>query len=531
MINKINITESTNKQYLIKKDKTTSTPNFGSKRELGVAGAIVAGMQYLERNPMMNVSLLDFGTAIGPRTIYDSLTNLFNGFETMCRESFGLIINCLAPGFVAIGAAKLLDKYSIKSGAKDMHNCFADTDTISKVSKLYKDANGDTKIIYTNLLSEIEGLNSNNVIKYSEKLGNVKSYGEKLANATSLEDFNKVIDEIMVKTNVNETIRYGEKGAFLKDTSVSSLLHNTRKFISEYESTGAKEGIEKFAQKAEKLVKGKSVLALAIILPIAGSMQFINRWMTEKLSGVKGAPIYDDFREARENPELHARLKEHSKEGLLKQKVVSMSMMAGVAVASILLSAKSALSLKTLGKMFEFKGKYPTMDQARAIAGTTFTLRIAAADDTNEVRESRGRDIATFLSLYFLGDYAGKAAASAIEAKTGVELLNRSVVSAKDANIFTKFKNWVSNTHIKSSNELMYVNKELTAKAQNYRSVCQAINLLSSFAILGLIIYNRKQTQKKHANAKELVKQQMEQERLQRLQQEESKEVKEASLA
>ncbi len=531
MITNININESTKKQTLIHKDRN-NTPNFGCKKGVGIMGAAVAGMQYLEQNPMMNVTLLDFGTAIGPRTVYDSMTNLFNGFETMCRESFGLIINCLAPGFVAIGAGKLLDKYLIKSGAKDMQNCFADTDTISKVSKLYKDADGDMKTVYKNLLSEIEGLNGNKIIKYSDALkDDVKGISERLAIANTTEEFNKVISEIMEKTNVNETIRYGEKGKFLKDTSVSSLLNNTRKFVQEYESTGAKEGIEKFAQKATKLVKGKSALALAIILPIAGSMQFINRWMTEKLSGVKGAPIYDDFREARENPELHERLKEHSKEGLLKQKIISMSAMAGVAIASILLSAKSAPSLKTLGKMFEFKGKYPTMDQARAIAGTTFTLRIAAADDTNEVRESRGRDIATFLSLYLLGDYGGKAAASAIEAKTGTELLNRSVVSPKDANILTKFKNWVLNTHIKSSNELMYANKELTTKAQKYRSVCQLINLLSSFAILGLIIYNRKQTQKKHANAKELVKQQMEQERLARQQQEEQKEVKEAILA
>ena len=528
MIKKIScVDESTKFHPLADKNKKIQSPNFGCKKGLGLGGAVVASMQYLERNPMMNVTVLDFGTAIGPRTAFDSLTNLFNGFETLCRESFGLMINCLAPGFVAIGAAKFLDKFLIKTGAKDMHNCLADTDTIDKVSKLYKESNGKMAFVYDKLLAEVEGLNGNNIVKYADKV-DTKVFGEKLAKAANAEDFNKVIDELMLKTNVNETIRFGEKGQFLKDTSVSSLLNNTRKFIQEYESTGAKEGIEKFAQKAHNLVKGKSALALAIILPIAGSMQFINRWMTEKLSGVKGAPIYDDFREARENPELHERLKAHSKEGLLKQKIISMSMMAGVAIASILLSAKSAPSLKTLGKMFEFKGKYPTMDQARAIAGTTFTLRIAAADDTNEVRESRGRDIATFLSLYFLGDYAGKAAASAIEAKTGTQLLNRSVVSAKDANIFTKFKNWVLNTHIKSSNELMYADKALTAKAQKYRSTCQAINLLSSFAILGLIIYNRKQTQKKHENAKELVKQQMEQEKLEKLQKEQ--EVKEAIL-
>lgn len=531
MINKISVEESTKYRALADKNKNKNiqSPSFGCKKGVGLGAAVVASMQYLERNPMMNVTVLDFGTAIGPRTVFDSLTNLFNGFETLCRESFGLIINCLAPGFVAIGAAKFLDKHFIKTGAQDMHNCLADTDTINKISGLYKETNGNMSEVYEKLLADIQGLNGNKIVKYADKV-DVKEFGTKLAKAADNKEFATVIDELMVKTNVNELIRFGDKGGFLKDTSVSSLLNNTRKFVQEYESTGGKEGIEKFAQKASKLVKGKSALALAIILPIAGSMQFINRWMTEQLSGVKGAPIYDDFREARENPELHERLKEHSKEGLMKQKIISMATMASVAVASILLSAKSAPSLKILGKMFEFKGKYPTMDQARAIAGTTFTLRIAAADDTNEVRESRGRDIATFLSLYFLGDYAGKAAASAIEAKTGVELLNRSAVSSKDANIFTKFKNWMLNTHIKSSNELMFADKALMEKAQKYRSSCQAINLLSSFAILGLIIYNRKQTQKKHANAKELVKQQMEQEKLKK-QEKDNLEIKDAKLA
>ena len=176
--------------------------------------------------------------------------------------------------------------------------------------------------------------------------------------------------------------------------------------------------------------------------------------------------------------------------------------MLGMAAASILMTATQRPNLKMLGRMLQFKGKYPTMDQARAISAVTFSSRIAAADDKNEVRESRGRDLLTFGSLYFFGDYGGKAAASAIEAHTGVKLLNRTVVSPKDANILTKFKNWVLNTHIKSSNELKFADKALSTKAQKYRSVCQLINLLSSFAILGLIIYERGKTKKKHEQIK-----------------------------
>ena len=48
--------------------------------------------------------------------------------------------------------------------------------------------------------------------------------------------------------------------------------------------------------------------------------------------------------------------------------------------------------------MFEFKGWFPTMDQARIISTTTFASRMAVADDKNELAEATVRDIATFIS-------------------------------------------------------------------------------------------------------------------------------------
>ena len=65
------------------------------------------------------------------------------------------------------------------------------------------------------------------------------------------------------------------------------------------------------------------------------------------------------------------------------------------------------------------------------------------------------RDIATFLSLYFLGDYVGKATATMIENKTGVMLLNDTKPIEKDANIFKRFWHWVKDVNIKSSEDLI----------------------------------------------------------------------------
>ena len=230
------------------------------------------------------------------------------------------------------------------------------------------------------------------------------------------------------------------------------------------------------------------------------------------MSGVDGAPIYHDFGKA--DKEQSEEIKQKSKEGLLKQKLISISSMLGVGLLSMM--------KKPSWNMFEFKGQFPTMDQARIISTTTFASRMAAADDKNELAESTTRDIATFLSLYFLGDYAAKATATVIENKTGVRLLNDMKPISKDANIFKKFAHWMKDVTLKSSEEVVSktaeelkskglkpnaeqkatIEKELK-RAVNLRSACQVANLGESLALLGLIIpiWTRKSTKKKHAEA------------------------------
>ena len=145
---------------------------------------------------------------------------------------------------------------------------------------------------------------------------------------------------------------------------------------------------------------------------------------------------------------------------------------------------------------------------------------MAAADDKNELAEATTRDIATFLSLYFLGDYAGKATATMIEKKTGVMLLNDTKPIEKDANIFKKFWHWVKDVQIKSSEEVISKTKEAlkgatpTAEQQkqiakeikragNLRSACQIANIGVSLILLGLVIpiWTRSKTRKKHTEA------------------------------
>ena len=212
-------------------------------------------------------------------------------------------------------------------------------------------------------------------------------------------------------------------------------------------------------------------------------MQPLNRWLTAKQSGVKGAPIYKDYGDDKNNKELTPR----EKAALLKQKFVSIGSMLAVAFLS--------MGCKLPGKeMLQFKGVFPTMDQARIISTATFASRMAVAEDKNELREATVRDIATFSSLYFLGDYAAKGVATLIEkVKPDVKLLNSVKELPKDANMWKKLVHWVKDVSLKSSDEVV------GKAAKNLRSVCQLGNLAFSLLALGVFIplYTRTQTNKK----------------------------------
>ena len=153
-------------------------------------------------------------------------------------------------------------------------------------------------------------------------------------------------------------------------------------------------------------------------------------------------------------------------------------------------------------KMFQFKGLFPTMDQARIISTATFASRMGASEDKHELREATVRDIATFSSFYFLGDYVAKGIASFLEKKNqGITLINRLREPKEGANALEKFWNWAKHTTIKSSDELT------TKKAKNLRTLCQMGNIAFSLLTLGILIplYTRTTTNKRHAE--ELAKQ------------------------
>ena len=500
MIQKISVEENNvNSKY-----SALSSKNGIEKNPAFKGGAIVPvllqGIQACEQNPMINVAVIDMFSAILPRTFVESLTNWFAGFEAFRRESSGLIVNCLIPSFITLGFAKLANKF-IMPAKTNLASCWADSNMLDKISNIYEKSTSEDKVKDTikNVIENIEGtdgkdhksfkdiLTKNEIDDYAQKL---KALAEKNQSDKELKKgVSEIVDEMIAKTHIYENIKVNGGTNPVKATNVDTLLQDTVKFLTEYKKADSKLSIAEFAQKGKKLVKTKSLLGLSVVIPLAASMQFINRKITEKLSGTKGAPIYKDY--GKED----AVKDEKSKVGLLKQKIISISSMVGVGLLSMM--------KKPSMNMLEFKGIFPTMDQARIISTVTFASRMAAADDKNELAEATVRDIATFMSLYFLGDYAAKGAATIIEKKTGEKLLNDNKPLKENAGMFEKAWHWFKDVSVKSSKEVV------GQKAVNYRAACQAANLGVSLLLLGLIIpiFARKHTEKKHAEAIELAKQ------------------------
>ena len=210
-------------------------------------------------------------------------------------------------------------------------------------------------------------------------------------------------------------------------------------------------------------------------------------------------------------------MNEEQKKKFFGRKLLSAAGMYGLA-------ATSMMKKPTLG-MFQFSGIFPTMDQCRWIAASTFASRMLGAEDDNELRETTVRDLASFSGLYFLGDYVKKGVASGIEkfskTKKGAELLGENVVLLNRKKVIEKpvieqgastakklaanvgyrakqFGNWIKNTDLKTAAEVSSI------KVRNMRNICRVADIAFSVIMLGILLpkYNRSVTEKKVAAAK-----------------------------
>lgn len=484
----------------------------------GLADGAVWLIQQCEKQPMVNVTVLDMSTAIVPRTVIETKeSNGYAGFEAFRRESSGLIVNCLIPGFIVAGITKLLQRPIMGNfGKSNLSSTWANEDGIHKINDFYgkhleNNALTQREKIYNTFRDElgslvgVDGTETKdfadifNIARDKEgnlvgKIGNEKLHKavNELTDAVLSEQHSsKKVKEayraIVEETHIAENIRFKTDKAFFSN-NLESICSDTVKMLRGTLKEGITDSktLSEYCKKAVKLVNWKSIGGLSVIIPLAISMQPINRWITHKTSGQKGAPIYKDFGKDNEHKEMTPK----EKAELLAQKFISIGSMIGVCGLSMFMDRP------VLKNIFQFKGIFPTMDQARIISTATFASRMGASEDKNELREATVRDIATFSSFYFLGDYVAKGIATFLEKKNpGTHLINRLKEADPNANPLQKFWNWAKHTSLKSSDELG------TIKDKKLRTLCQLGNIVFSLLSLGVFIplYTRSKTNKKRA--------------------------------
>ena len=470
-----------------------------------VANAVTNALSLSERYPMLDVSIKDIGSAIGPRTIVDTVSvNPHYGMETLRRESSGLVQNCLLPSFYALAIGSVL-QFGI-FGKGGMANFWASEKNINILTNAWNSAQGSgedkVKNYVKNILTPLEGLCGDAAKKEDwKKFATLKEedFDKVVDNLTKIittpdlkrkerkllfeEAFSKLVDH----TKAEEIIKFGEEKIYNKDvqgfldkhgdTKLSSnlrtLMRDMNDMGSRFIKFGAQEGehASKFASNAIKLLNRKSFIAMPLILAVSFSMQGINRMITKKQSGIDGTPIYKDYTDKRTQK---ADVKV-DKAKLFAEKAFASSLM--------FLTAWASTGFKGFSKdMFQFKGLTPTMDQCRWISAATFSGRMWASEDKNDLGLSTARDIATFVSFYFLGDYIAKGFAAAFDKNKEMFNITGHAKKHKNplVNAFRQTKNWVLNYKLKTFAEAG------TKRAKNIRAFSQIANLGITTLLLGV---------------------------------------------
>lgn len=510
-INRVELEEKTFGQKRSAFGAKNSAANNGAYNNsaLGFTGVVdgaVHVLKALNEQPMLSVAVTDTVATNIPRTAVDfKTTGPAAGFETLRREFSGLAVNCLMPSFFVLGAAKLVNSYFMKDfKGVDMSPSWANSETIDTLKNIYQNSinssNGDVRAEAQNFVKQtlegLEGLKGKEWVDYAGKLASedgkkaVDILTDALLNPSMGKKQTKAAIKSALKlvsgqTEAVETIRFKDAGKNF-GSNLADLLRDQVDLGRKFATASVKNNLDGFASAAKKMVNTKSVMGLAVVIPLAMSMQYINRAITRHKYKKTGAPIYKDFEKENRTltPEEQKRLN--------RNKPICAAMMVGLALLSMM--KKPSL------EMFQFKGMFPTVDQCRWIATATFASRMLSSEDPNELRESTVRDLASFSGLYFLGDYAAKAAATFFEKSKGVKLLNHLKEVPQDASVFKKFGNWVKNVKVKSFDEVAK-----SAMATKYRGICELASLGFSILTLGVLLpmYNKRVTAKKEAKRKE----------------------------
>ncbi|MEI7473730.1 MAG: hypothetical protein WCK67_03035 [bacterium] len=410
------------------------------QRELafGDLGSVATNViKTIDTNDLLNYSLLDFASMIGPRSYIDAKRNPYAGVETFLRESFGAVSMCIIPGFVAMGLAGLAGKFNNPTGVKTtLHARPAVVDYLHKDVWTNLDKNNDingkvneyVKKCFDGLHVSV-GTKADGGSKVVKFLDHAVDASGKNFNGHENKEFGQILtslQELILHPHVDKekaekiavqladavgersgfSIKLGEKESIATsaDHFVRDIVDIGRHILTKYDEKGMsasvkeklqnnKVDIDKALGKAVETFKGaskfKTVATFAIIGSLCFSFQFINRAITKARTGKSGFVGYSDFGNDDKNS---------------KNKTVKTDNKTAVNTQN---SQKPKLAFKGWIDP-TITGPYADVGFFRGIYPLTITGRLFAARDPNEFRETLTRDVLGYLNWLVLGSVAAK---------------------------------------------------------------------------------------------------------------------------
>ncbi len=453
---------------------SNSAPAFTGAVDTLIAAPSVF-LRFLDTNQAWGANLVDVGSMVIPRTVYDTKhRGIATGLETGRRESTGTFNHAMVGVYgTVLGAALAVGinrAYELKA-----HKIFANNDTIGILGdnwyKALKSGSDDPLKVYLN-----------------EVVSNIRVYNPSNEKAVDglvpINDMKQnVVDKLydLIKNGKNETISKadtnylrtlitaetgGEKNVILQgfnnghaataDNTLSTLIENIHNVTKAFNKEKVIESFKnapdfnsvKILKSLKSLNVGRSIAGLGFASLFGMSVQPINMYLTKKKTGCDGFPG------------VPGRKKDDS----LKFKILktAMAVLFGAGAISTIMIGDKRSAAKELSKALpkseqlkefvnrflakiQFKGMMPTINQLKFVYGMTITSRLMCARDENELRESTVKDTLGFLNLLILGSLVTKG----VTRLMSKDLINLPKNSGKG------FINWMKNSSVKTRDEIL----------------------------------------------------------------------------
>ncbi|NLF82687.1 MAG: hypothetical protein GX568_01720, partial [Candidatus Gastranaerophilales bacterium] len=418
----------------------------------------------VQTSEMIGPTTVNVMSMVVPRTVYDfTRRGPEAGTETGRREVTAVLNNSMLPGIYALGIGWLLGQFGGVNGTIPLNNS-----EMEFFHKAWQDSKGNLnkyiEISLTNAKVCRDGkpvsLLAEGVAGKDTTIDTIKKYFDDVSKVRDKKEIKKRLKAAssrIVKTT-------GSEQSILLDGTETTATKFVKGMERMYREVLSKKNSDEILKKMKSLCKNRTIAGLAIAASLGVATQYLNRHLTKLKTGTDafvGLPDYDKIIANKSFPEEK---KKKSGFGLILAKAVSVATMGYLLAASLKGTPRPQKAFKLfftkdgleeLGKKLQFKGRLPSLDQLKVLAAVTYTGRILASADGNELRETDTRDMLGFLNWLVFGGFVTKLLAN----KYSKEIMISKTPEQKGSSRWGRIKHTIMHKYLMSEGEIKAICK------------------------------------------------------------------------